>query len=70
MSRTESPNNALLRCKIEDLTFQYRAEMVRQNNLSSVVRSYAAADRIKSEIDKIQARLNSGGVVWISFVKV
>jgi len=46
-----------LQCKIADLASKYRAEMVRQNNLSSVVRSYANSDIIRAQIRELESEL-------------
>lgn len=50
---------AMLQAQINDLQQEYRREMVKQNNGSSVTRSYGSADRIKDQIRDLQNKLRN-----------
>jgi hypothetical protein len=46
-----------LQIKRDNLVHSYRQEMINQNNKSSLIRSYAAADLIQNQIRQIETQL-------------
>jgi len=57
--RTMEGSDPMIQVKIAELQSAYRAEMVAQNNRSSAVRSYAAADKIAAQIKELERQQRS-----------